>query len=131
MQDDKRSKRESEIPVRGNKLDIKHVARSENFKYGKASYKDWLDDLMNAVGALGPNDSRAIVRMIDEDNRTKRNKRKSSDGKFKDGVMSFESGQTGGLEHIESVQFKDEIESEFGNVIKQNSEPLFAHDLID
>ena len=99
--------------MRGNKFDIKHFARMEKLKDGKASYKEWVDDPTSTLGALDPSVSRAVVRMVDEDNCIKRNKKKSSGGKFGDGVMSIESGQTEGLEYIESVEFKEEIEFEF------------------
>ena len=90
--------------MRGNKFDIKDFKRMDKFKDGKASFKDWLDDLTNTLGALDPKVSRATVKMVDEDSRIKRNKKKSPDGKFGAGVMSFESGQTGGVEYIESVR---------------------------
>ena len=41
--------------------------------------------------------------------------------------MTLETSETGaGFDYIESVNFGDNIESEFGSVISQNSEPLFS-----
>ena len=55
----------------------------EKFKDGKASYKDWFYDLTSTLGALDPEVSRAIVRMMNDENSIKLSKKKRADRRLR------------------------------------------------